>query len=126
MIKGLDCVLLSSENPKELADFYKEKVGLEFDAEFEYGDDGEVGYMFKLGNSGLNILPHTDIKGKNPNPARFMLNIEVDDEETEVQRLKDAGVNCVAEIYHFEGYGYISTFEDPDGNYFQLVQVREG
>jgi len=30
----------------------------------------------------------------------------------------------VQDTYHIEGYGYISTFEDVDGNYFQLVQVR--
>ena len=27
-------------------------------------------------------------------------------------------------FYHEEGYGYIATFADPDGNYFQLVQIR--
>lgn len=124
MIKGLDSVLISSENPKALADFYKDKVGLTFEDEFEYGEKGEAGFMFKVGNTGLTILPHDQVKGKNSNPARIMLNIEVDDEEAEVKRLTDAGVKVVAEIYHVEGYGYIATFEDPDGNYFQLVQVR--
>jgi len=38
--------------------------------------------------------------------------------------LKKAGVKVVAEIYHVEGYGWLATFEDLDGNYFQLVQVR--
>ncbi|MDP3973296.1 MAG: VOC family protein [Candidatus Daviesbacteria bacterium] len=124
MIKGLDAVLISSENPKVLADFYKDKVGLEFEDEFEYGEKGEAGFMFKVGSTGLTILPHDQVKGKNPSGARIMLNIEVDDIEKEVKRLKDAGIKCVAEIYHVEGYGYIATFEDPDGNYFQLVQVR--
>lgn len=124
MIKGLDGVLISSEDPKALADFYKDKVGLQFEDEFEYGEKGEAGFMFKVGSSGLTILPHSEVKGENPNPARIMLNIEVDDEEVEVKRLKDAGVKCVAEIYHVEGYGLIATFEDPDGNYFQFVQVR--
>ena len=30
----------------------------------------------------------------------------------------------VADIYHVEDYGKIATFEDIDGNYFQLAQVR--
>ncbi len=124
MIKGLDGVLISSENPKALADFYKDKVGLKLEDEIEYGEKGESGFMFKVGSTGLTILPHDQVKGKNPNPARIMLNIEVDDEEAEVKRLKDGGVKCVAEIYHVEGYGYIATFEDVDGNYFQLVQVK--
>lgn len=124
MIKGIDSILISSENPKALADFYKDKVGLKLDMEIEYGEKGESGFMFKVGSSGLTILPHVEVKGKNPNPARIMLNIEVDDEEVEVKRLKDAGVKVVAQIYHVEGYGYIATFEDVDGNYFQFVQVR--
>ena len=124
MIKGLDSVLIASENPKALADFYKDKVGLQFEDEFEYGEKGEAGFMFKIGSTGLTILPHSEVKGKNSTGARIMLNIEVDDIEVEVKRLKDAGVKVVAEIYHMEGYGYIATFEDVDGNYFQFVQVR--
>lgn len=124
MIRGVDSILISSENPKVLADFYKEKVGLELKGEIEYGENSESGFMFEVGKVGLSILPHSDIKGKNPNPARIMINIEVDDCETEAKRLTDNGVKCVAEVYHVEGYGLISTFEDPDGNYFQIVQVR--
>ena len=54
----------------------------------------------------------------------LMINIEVDDIKKEEKRLKDAKVKQVKPIYHVEEYGYISTFADPDGNYFQIVQVR--
>ncbi len=124
MIRGVDSILISSEDPKKLANFYKEKVGLKQTMEFEYGEKGETGYMFEVGKIGISILPHSEIKGKNLNPARIMVNIEVDDCQKECERVKKAGVRCVAEMYHVEGYGYICTFEDPDGNYFQLVQVR--
>jgi len=63
-------------------------------------------------------------KGKNKNPERIIFNIEVDDIEKEAKRLKEAKVMLVQDTYHIEGYGYIATFEDIDGNYFQLVQVR--
>lgn len=53
-----------------------------------------------------------------------IFNLEVDDIEEEVKRLDGAGVKKVADIYHMQNYGYIATFEDIDGNYFQLVQVR--
>lgn len=125
MIRGVDSILISSENPKQLAEFYKDKVGLNQTDEFEYGEDGATGYMFDVGKTGINILPHSDIKGKNPNPSRIMVNIEVYDCEAECERVKKAGVKVVADVYHVEGYGLICTFEDPDGNYFQLVQVRE-
>ena len=124
LIKGLDSVLVSSENTKALADFYKDKVGIKFESEFEYGEEGASGYMFSLGSVGFTIMPSSEIKGKNTNPGRIMLNIEVDNCEAECKRLKDGGVNCTQEVYHIEGYGYVCTFEDPDGNYFQLVQVR--
>ncbi len=125
MIKGVDAILISSEDPKKLSDFYKEKVGLDQKGEMEYGEDGSTAYEFDLKNLTLVILPHSEIKGQNPNPARIMVNIEVDDCEAECKKVKDAGVNCIQEVYHVENYGLICTFEDPDGNYFQLVQVRE-
>lgn len=124
LIKGLDAVIISSENTKVLADFYKEKVGIKFNSEFEYGEEGASGYMFSLGNVGFTIMPSMEVKGKNQSPGRIMLNIEVDDCEAECKRLKDAGLNCTQDVYHIEGYGYVCTFEDPDGNHFQLVQVR--
>jgi len=124
LIRGVDSILISSEDPKKLANFYKEKVGLKQTMEFEYGEKGETGYMFEVGKTGISILPHSDIKGKNSNPARIMINIEVDDEEKELKKLKKAGVKCIEDIYHMQDYGLIATFEDPDGNYFQLVQVR--
>lgn len=125
MIRALEAVILSTEDAKKLADFYKDKVGLEIGEEMEIGEKGEKGYDFKIGNgAGLYILDHSDIKGKNPHGARVMFNLEVDDIEKELDRLKKAEVKVVQETYHVEGYGLIATFEDPDGNYFQFVQVR--
>ncbi len=124
MIKGVEMILIASENPKELANFYKEKVGLTFKDEFEYGEKGETGFMFEAGGTGITILPHSEVHGKNADPARFMINLEVADAEDEVKKLKDKGVNCIQDLYHIEGYGLIATFEDLDGNFFQLVQVK--
>ncbi len=124
MIKGLDGVLISSENPKALAEFYINQVGMEKIEEFVMGDDGETAYNLKLGSIGIGIMPHSEIHGHNTQPARIMLNLEVDDEEVEVNRLKEAGVKVIADTYHVEGYGLVTTFEDVDGNYFQLVQVK--
>ena len=125
MIRRLEAVLLSSENAKKLADFYQEKVGLKLGSEMEIGDKGEKGYDFELGTGVyLYVMDHDKIEGKNKNPARVMFNLEVDDMDKEVARLKKAEVKVVAETYHVEGYGLITTFEDPDGNYFQFVQVR--
>ncbi len=124
MIKALEAVLLSSENAANLAKFYQEVVGLKQSEEMEIGDKGEKGYEFDLKGAGLYIMDHSDIKGKNPQGARVMFNLEVDDIEKEVARLDKANVKKVQDIYHVEEYGLIATFEDPDGNYFQFVQIR--
>lgn len=125
MIKGIEAVLLSSENAANLAKFYEEKVGLKLGEEMEIGEAGEKGYEFNFGEgSNLYILDHSKVKGKSANPERVMFNLEVSDIEDETKRLKAAGVKVTQDVYHVEGYGLIATFEDPDGNYFQFVQVR--
>jgi len=127
MIKGLESVNIFTQSAKKLAKFYKEKVGLKSTGEFEMGegkDAGEVySFEFKRG-SDLYIVDHSKVKGENKNPERMMLNFEVDDIKKEVAKLKRAKVKVITDTYHLEMYGWIATFADVDGNYFQLVQVR--
>lgn len=124
MIRGLEAVLLSSESAQKLAKFYSEVVGLKQGEVWEMGDKGEEGYEFKAGKVGIYIMDHSKVKGKSIQAERVMFNLEVSDIEKEVKRMKKAKAKVVADIYHMQGYGYIATFEDPDGNYFQFVQVR--
>ncbi len=124
MIKSFEGVLLSSEDAKALAEFYRDVVGLEVKQEFE-GEDGVMGFeMDTKSGSNLFINAHDKVKGKNKEPERLIINLEVDDIEKEAKRLKDQKVRLIADIYHIEGYGLIATFEDIDGNYFQFVQIR--
>ena len=122
MIRKLEGVLLSTDNTKRLDKFYREVVGLKQSGEYEMGEDGES--MFYFSKYNLYINPHSKVKGNNKMPGRHILNFEVDDVEKETKRLKKNKAKLVQDIYHIEGYGYIATFADPDGNYFQLVQVR--
>src|SRR3989344_8775617 len=122
MIRKLEGVLLSTDNTKRLAKFYREVVGLKQSGEYEMGEDGKS--MFDFSKYNLYINPHSGVHGKNKMPQRHILNFEVDNIEKEVKKLKKSKVKQIQDIYHIEGYGHVSTFEDPDGNYFQLVQVR--
>ena len=125
MIRGLESVILFSENAKGLAAFYHEKVGLKAGIEAEMGEAGEEMYEFVLGEGpNLYIVDHSAVKGKSKEPQRSLFNLEVDNIGDEVKRLDEAGIKKVADTYHVEGYGYIATFEDSDGNYFQLAQVK--
>lgn len=123
MVDRIDGILLSSKNSKKLSDFYKNVVGLRVEDEFEM-EDGTSAYSMNLPDGpNLFISSHSDIKGNNNEPARLIINFEVGDIEKEVERI-GSEAKKIKETYHVEGYGFIVTFEDPDGNYFQLVQVR--
>ncbi len=125
MIRGVEAILIGSENAKELAKFYREVVGLKQTMEFEMGKDGGAnGYAFEMKGCSIYINDHTEVKGKAKEPQRVIFNLEVDDIEVEVAKLDKAKVKKIADIYHIEDYGMIATFEDIDGNYFQFVQVR--
>lgn len=51
MIKGIESITLSSENAKNLADFYKDKVGLDRTIEAEIGDNGKNLFGFEITGS---------------------------------------------------------------------------
>ena len=123
MLKGLDSLLISSPNAKKLADFYK-SLGFKINKMGDIGESGEQLFEIKMSSgSAIYIADHSKIKGKNTQPDRLIFNIEVDDIEKEVKRIKKK-LKPKKDIYHMEGYGLISTFKDIDGNFFQLVQVR--
>ncbi len=124
MIKSLESVVLISENAEDLANFYKDKVGLEIKDEAE-GEDGSKMFELKAGDGpSVYIMSSKDAKSGGQGSSRVSINIEVDDIEKEEKKGKDAGVKQVKEIHHLEGYGLIATYEDLDGNNFNLVQVR--
>ncbi|MBI2019735.1 VOC family protein [Candidatus Daviesbacteria bacterium] len=124
MIKEIESITLFSENAKELANFYKEKVELKMTTEAEVGEGTDFfGFEFE-GGPGLYIMDHSKIKGRSKEPERIIFNLEVTDIEEYAKKLDEKGVKKIQDIYHMEGYGYIATFEDLDGNYFQLVQIR--
>ena len=125
MIRGTESIMLGSESAKKLANFYKDKVGLKFGMVAEMGEKGEELYELVVGKGpNVYVVDHSKVKGKNKNGQRIILNFEVDDIEKEVARMKKAKVKPVKDTYHVEGYGWIATFADIDGNYFQFVQVR--
>ena len=126
MIKGVESLILFSEDAKRLADFYQEKVGLTLTMEAEIGGKGKELYCFEMSEgTPLYVIDHSRVKGRNKEPERIIFNLEVDVIEDMVKRLDNLGVKKVQDTYHVEGYGLIATFEDVDGNYFQLVQTRE-
>jgi predicted enzyme related to lactoylglutathione lyase len=114
---NLNSILIGSENPQRLADFYQKLFG-----EPTWSDGGYIGWM--IGSGAVTVGPHDQVTGKNPQPGRIIWNIETPDVKGNFDRFKAAGAEVVAEPYgpgDSLDEGLIATFADPDGNYFQLM-----
>lgn len=113
---NLNGVMLGSEDPKKLSDFYTQVLGKPI------WDDGGNWKGWKLGKGEMAIGPHSDVKGKNQSPGRIMVTFTCDDVKVEFERIKKLGAEVVAEPYQpDQAQGmWLSTFADPDGNYFQI------
>jgi len=109
-------ILIGSENPQRLVDYYTKLFG-----EPAFSDGGYTGWQ--LGDGFISIGAHDEVKGKNVHPGRIIWNIETPDVKSEFDRMKAAGAIVVREPYSFEGFpdSWIATIADPDDNYFQLT-----
>lgn len=117
---NLNSVMLGSEDPKKLADFYSKVLG---SPNPEWSDEANGWFGFRAGEGSLAIGAHSDVRGRSREPARIMLNFETADVKSEFERVKAAGAEVVAEPYEPNGGGgmLLCTFADPDGNYFQFA-----
>jgi predicted enzyme related to lactoylglutathione lyase len=115
---NLNTVMIGSDDPKTLSDFYTKVLGKP-----TWEDDAYVGWQ--AGSSWLMIGAHSEVKGRNEMPGRIMLNFETPDVKGEFERIKGLGAAVQQEPYQPGGAGapemWIATFEDPNGNYFQLA-----
>ena len=117
---NFNSILIGSENPDELASFYTKLLG-----EPAFHDESYSTWV--VGSGAISVGPHSELKGRNSTPGRLIWNIETTDVKDEAEKFRAAGAKVVAEPYSFDGYpdSWIATFEDPDGNYFQLMTPME-
>ena len=116
---SLTTVMLGTEDPKGLAEFYTKVLG-----DPSWSDESFTGWQ--AGSSWLMVGEHSEVKGRSETPARIMLNFDTADVKGEFERIKGLGATVVAEPYQpgaapDGGEFWLATFEDPDGNYFQLA-----
>lgn len=113
-------ILVFSKDPEKLNDFYK-KV---FQKDPEMSEGGYYGYL--VGKGFITFGPHKKIKGPNKSPERMMINFETREVKEEFARIEALGAKVITKPYQMEGMkGWIATFSDPDGNYFQLMTPWE-
>jgi predicted enzyme related to lactoylglutathione lyase len=109
-------ILVGSEHPDQLKEYYTKLFGKP-----TFDDNSYFGWQF--GEGGITFGPHSEVKGRNREPGRVIWNLETPDVEGEFAKLKAKGATIVKEPYDpGENSGMvITTFADPDGNYFQLM-----
>ena len=113
---NLNSILIGSENPERLKDYYTKLFG-------EPGFSGGGYHGWQLGTGFVTVGPHSEVTGANAQPGRLIWNIETADVQGEFERFKAAGATVIREPYQpgEAPDGVIATFADPDGNYFQLL-----
>jgi predicted enzyme related to lactoylglutathione lyase len=113
---NFNSILIGSEDPARLADYYTKLFGSP-----TWDENGYTGWL--LGSGSVTVGPHSEVSGRNPQPGRLIWNIESDDVQGDFERFRAAGATVVREPYAFEGApdSLIATFADPDDNYFQLA-----
>ncbi|MGH2670085.1 MAG: VOC family protein [bacterium] len=111
MITGLRGASIWSEDLNNLLPFYRDVLGLEVSTE-------TPGFVV-LG--GLWLGTHSEVRGRNADPARHMIGLTSNDLAADCKRLKEAGVEFVEDPTDY-GNVWIATLRDPEGNLVQLLQ----
>jgi predicted enzyme related to lactoylglutathione lyase len=116
---NFNSILIGSEDPKRLVDYYSKLFGKP-----AMDEGGYAGWQ--IGSGFVTVGPHSEVHGKNKEPGRVIWNIETTDVKGDFDKLKAAGAIVVREPYTFDEMpdltdAWIATLADPDDNYFQLM-----
>jgi predicted enzyme related to lactoylglutathione lyase len=107
-------MLLGTENPEPLVAFYTRVLGKPTMEDGGFTGWGEGGAFLTIGQ-------HSEVHGKNADPARAIWFFETTDVKGEFDRIKGLGAQVIKEPYEMQGGFLLATLADPDGNYFQLA-----
>jgi predicted enzyme related to lactoylglutathione lyase len=117
MITGLRGATIWSENLNHLLPFYRDMLGLKVGLEIDgFAVLGELGR-----GTNLALGTHSEVHGRNADPARHMVGLGTDDVDADWKRLKAAGVEFIEDPTDY-GTLRIATLRDPEGNLIQLLQ----
>ena len=115
---ALNSLMIGSEDPKRLADFY----GQVLQSKPGWEDSGYTGYQ--AGSCYLMVGPHDKVRGQSTNPERVIFNFETTEVDAEFTRIKALPGATVVQDPYSPGENSsmkLATLADPDGNYFQLA-----
>lgn len=118
-ITGVAGVIIWTEPARHgaMAEFYRDVLGM------TPRSDREGFVNFEWGEMRLTVARHSEVHGTSRDPLRTMVNFAVDDIQPVYERLAAAGVEFSRPPEREPWGGWIATFNDPDGNTIQLIQV---
>ncbi len=118
-------ILIFSENPDKLMQFYRDILGLELEKKLDIPND--YGYMFQV-NKDMKIWigRHSEVHGSSKEPDRMIHNLFTDEVQSWYKKVRDAGMNIVKkpELTPFatkDNPVYVCTWDDPEGNRWQFM-----
>ena len=116
MIDGVAGMIIWTERMAAMAAFYRDTLGLPVHSERPHF------VAFEWGDMRFSIGAHSEVRGKNAEPQRIMVNLATSDIHTLHKRLAAAGVRFIRPPEREHWGGWVATFEDPDGNLLQLLE----
>lgn len=119
-VKSICGVILTSNDVERLAEFYSLLLGVKLERE-EHGGLA-VHYGADLGEVHFAIHPPEDFRETGGGYPATKVAFHVDDLESHLQRVRDAGYSLWQEP-HDEGFGLVASLRDPDGNLVELVEL---
>jgi predicted enzyme related to lactoylglutathione lyase len=116
---GIGGVFLKARDPKALAAWYRDHLGVPVDADQTYG---------ALTSSGAGEMTvwstfPADTKYFGPGQQTFMVNYRVKDLDAMLAQLRAAGAQVEDKIED-QGYGRFGWATDPEGNRFELWETK--
>ena len=123
-VTGIGGILFTSENPKEMREWYAKNLGLEIN------DWGSCSFEFREVNKPDQIgsIQWCPFKQGSdyfePSKKNFMVNYRVQNIEGLVEQLKANGVTIVDEIADYD-YGKFIHIMDAEGNKIELWEPKE-
>jgi len=111
---NLESLLLASDDPARLRDWYATALDAHPDA------DGFV----QFGAVGMLMDKRDDLAPRTVEPGRVILNYHVTDIQAHRRHLDALGVRWISDVeYRGDGGAWFATVVDPDGNYVQLIEL---
>ena len=112
---SLGTILLGSADPDRLRDWYAAAFGVEPD---------DRGFL-TFGSVGVLVDGRDDLGAATAEPGRVIVNFHVEDGRAVAAHLDSLGVTWLVPLEERDP-GWFATLVDPDGNYVQIIQLKQG